>query len=133
MCLIVNYHEVGVLAVTCITLEAIEATPQLSSRPRSSLQHARDNSRLKWRSVPRDKSLLGEARSNLTQCLAAHRTRNLTDATATDTPAFVEQVPLQSAPAPAPPGCPCRNPTYAGAGDANDPRNWRVTWAADRR
>jgi hypothetical protein len=58
-----------------------------------------------------------------------NRPASATDATATDTPAFVQQVPLQSAAALAPPGCPCRNPTYAGAGDANDPRNWRVTWA----
>ena len=40
--------------------EAVEATPQLSSRPGSGFQHARDNSGLEWRSVPRDKSTLGE-------------------------------------------------------------------------
>ena len=40
--------------------EAVEATPQLSSRPGSGFQHARDNSGLEWRSVPRDESTLGE-------------------------------------------------------------------------
>ena len=40
--------------------EAVEATPQLSSRPGSGFQHARDNSGLEWRSVPRDESMLGE-------------------------------------------------------------------------
>jgi NAD(P)-dependent dehydrogenase (short-subunit alcohol dehydrogenase family) len=57
--------------------EAVEATPQLSSRFGSGFQHARDKSGLEWRSVPRDESLLGETLGDRAQRLAAYRARNL--------------------------------------------------------